>query len=164
MFEFGIDYVDLLKSNTSVKDEKEKLDNTYVATKALARNHNVPVWSVSQVNRAGAKDDVIEGDKAAGSYNKIMITDFCMSLSRKKEDKVNNTGRFHLMKNRYGMDGITFGIEADTSIGHFTIKNEYDEDDESTTLTPTTRSNKFDTDVDTFDKAQLRKKFFELNP
>jgi hypothetical protein len=93
-----------------------------------------------------------------------MITDFCMSLSRKKEDKVNNTGRFHLMKNRYGMDGITFGIEADTSIGHFTIKNEYDEDDESTTLTPTTRSNKFDTDVDTFDKAQLRKKFFELNP
>ena len=31
-------------------------------------------------------------------------------------------------------------------------------------LAPTTRSNKFDTDVDTFDKAQLRKKFFELNP
>jgi hypothetical protein len=63
-----IDYVDLLKSNTSVKDEKEKLDNTYVSTKALARTHNIPIWSVSQVNRAGAKDDVIEGDKAAGSY------------------------------------------------------------------------------------------------
>ena len=36
--------------------------------------------------------------------------------------------------------------------------------DESETLAPTTRSNKFDTDVDTFDKALLRKKFFELNP
>ena len=77
-----IDYVDLLKSNSNSKDEKERLDNTYLSTKGLARQLNIPIWSVSQVNRAGAKDDVIEGDKAAGSYNKLMITDFCMSLSR----------------------------------------------------------------------------------
>ena len=159
-----IDYVDLLASRKTNRERKDEIDDIYTSTKGLARELDIPIWSVSQVNRAGANDNVIQGDKAAGSYDKIMITDFCMSLSRKKEDKVNNTGRFHLMKNRYGMDGITFGIEADTSIGHFTIKNEYDEDDESTTLTPTTRSNKFDTDVDTFDKAQLRKKFFELNP
>ena len=159
-----IDYVDLLSSRKTNRERKDEIDDIYTSTKGLARQLDIPIWSVSQVNRAGANDNVIQGDKAAGSYDKIMITDFCMSLSRKKEDKVNNTGRFHLMKNRYGMDGITFGIEADTSIGHFTIKNEYDEDDESTTLAPTTRSNKFDTDVDTFDKAQLRKKFFELNP
>jgi hypothetical protein len=85
-----------------------------------------------------------------------------MSLSRKKEDKVNNTGRFHLMKNRYGMDGITFGVEADTSTGHFVVKSEYFEGDEEETMVPSTRSNKFDTDVDTFDKQLLRKKFFEL--
>ena len=159
-----IDYVDLLSSRKTNRERKDEIDDIYTSTKGLARQLDIPIWSVSQVNRAGANDNVIQGDKAAGSYDKIMITDFCMSLSRKKEDKVNNTGRFHLMKNRYGMDGITFGIEADTSTGHFTIKNEYDEDDESTTLAPTTRSNKFDTDVDTFDKAQLRKKFFELNP
>ena len=159
-----IDYVDLLSSRKTNRERKDEIDDIYTSTKGLARQLDIPIWSVSQVNRAGANDNVIQGDKAAGSYDKIMITDFCMSLSRKKEDKVNNTGRFHLMKNRYGMDGITFGIEADTSIGHFTIKNEYDEDDESTTLAPTTRSNSFDTDVDTFDKAQLRKKFFELNP
>ena len=159
-----IDYVDLLSSRKTNRERKDEIDDIYTSTKGLARQLDIPIWSVSQVNRAGANDNVIQGDKAAGSYDKIMITDFCMSLSRKKEDKVNNTGRFHLMKNRYGMDGITFGIEADTSTGHFTIKNEYDEDDESTTLAPTTRSNSFDTDVDTFDKAQLRKKFFELNP
>ena len=102
-----LDYVDLLKSISSSKDEKEKLDNTYVATKALARDLNIPVWSVSQVNRAGARDEIVEGDKAAGSYNKLMITDFCMSLSRLPQDKVNNTARFFLMKNRYGMDGMT---------------------------------------------------------
>jgi replicative DNA helicase len=113
-----IDYVDLLKSSSSSKDEKERLDNTYVSTKALARTLNVPVWSVSQVNRAGAKDDVIEGDKAAGSYNKIMITDFCMSLSRLPQDKINGTGRFFLMKNRYGMDGMTYYADVDVSTGH----------------------------------------------
>ena len=112
-----IDYVDLLKSSSGVKDEKEKLDNTYISTKALARTLNIPVWSVSQVNRAGTKDDVIEGDKAAGSYNKLMITDFCMSLSRLPQDKLNGTGRFFIMKNRYGMDGMTYYADVDVSTG-----------------------------------------------
>ncbi len=159
-----IDYVDLLSSRKTNRERKDEIDDIYTSTKGLARQLDIPIWSVSQVNRAGANDNVIQGDKAAGSYDKIMITDFCMSLSRKKEDKVNNTGRFHLMKNRYGMDGLTFGVEADTSTGHFIVKNEYFEGEESENLAPTTRSNKFDTDVDTFDKAQLRKKFFELNP
>ena len=157
-----IDYVDLLSSRKKNRERKDEIDDIYTSTKGLARQLDIPIWSVSQVNRAGAQDKVIQGDKAAGSYDKIMITDFCMSLSRKKEDKVNNTGRFHLMKNRYGMDGITFGVEADTSTGHFVVKSEYFEGNEEETMTPSTRSNKFDTDVDSFDKQLLRKKFFEL--
>ena len=159
-----IDYVDLLSSRKTNRERKDEIDDIYTSTKGLARQLNIPIWSVSQVNRAGAQDKVIQGDKAAGSYDKIMITDFCMSLSRKKEDKVNNTGRFHLMKNRYGMDGITFGLEADTSTGHFIVKDEYVEGEESENFEPSSKSNKFDTDVDTFDKQLLRKKFFELNP
>ena len=159
-----IDYVDLLSSRKTNRERKDEIDDIYTSTKGLARQLDIPIWSVSQVNRAGANDNVIQGDKAAGSYDKIMITDFCMSLSRKKEDKVNNTGRFHLMKNRYGMDGITFGIEADTSTGHFIVKNEYVEGDEPEASALQPRSNKFDTDVDNFDKQLLRKKFFELNP
>ena len=159
-----IDYVDLLSSRKTNRERKDEIDDIYTSTKGLARQLDIPIWSVSQVNRAGAQDKVIQGDKAAGSYDKIMITDFCMSLSRKKEDKVNNTGRFHLMKNRYGMDGITFGLEADTSTGHFIVKDEYVEGEESENFEPSSKSNKFDTDVDTFDKQLLRKKFFELNP
>ena len=78
---------------------------------------NIPIWSVSQVNRAGARDEIVEGDKAAGSYNKLMITDFCMSLSRLPKDKINNTARFFLMKNRYGMDGMTYYASMDASTG-----------------------------------------------
>ncbi len=44
------------------------MDDLYVSTKGLARELNLPIWSVSQVNRAGAKDDVIEGDKELLRY------------------------------------------------------------------------------------------------
>jgi len=155
-----IDYVDLLSTKKRTVDRKGEIDDIYTSTKGLARELDVPIWSVSQVNRAGAKDDVIEGDKAAGSYDKIMITDFCLSLSRKAKDKVNGTGRFHIMKNRYGMDGLTFGVKADTSTGHFEV-HDYNADDYETDELPT--SNKMQGDFDTFDKKMLSNKFFELN-
>jgi replicative DNA helicase len=125
-----IDYVDLLKSGRSSSERKQEIDDIYTSTKGLARELKIPIWSVSQVNRSGAQEKIIEGDKAAGSYDKIMITDICLSLSRRKEDKVNGTGRFHFMKNRYGMDGMTFSVEADTSTGHFVVSDYTDLDDE----------------------------------
>jgi len=158
-----IDYVDLLSSRKKNRERKDEIDDIYTSTKGLARQLDIPIWSVSQVNRAGAKDEIIEGDKAAGSYDKMMISDFAMSLSRKKEDKVNGTGRFHIMKNRYGIDGLTFSVNADTSTGHFEVfdyKGNEDGDEED--LLPPSRSNSFDTNVDKFDKHLLRQKFFEL--
>lgn len=155
-----IDYVDLLATRKKTSDRKGEIDDIYTSTKGLARELDIPIWSVSQVNRAGAKDDVIEGDKAAGSYDKIMITDFCLSLSRKAKDKVNGTGRFHIMKNRYGMDGLTFGVKADTSTGHFEV-HDYDPEDEELDSTPN-KTNSYD-EVDQFDKKMLANKFFELN-
>jgi len=156
-----IDYVDLLSTKKRTADRKGEIDDIYISTKGLARELDVPIWSVSQVNRAGAKDNVIEGDKAAGSYDKIMITDFCMSLSRKKQDKVNGTGRFHIMKNRYGMDGLTYGVKADTSTGHFQV-HDYNADDYEPDENPQ-QNNNFNGGLDTFDKQTLKNKFFELN-
>jgi replicative DNA helicase len=155
-----IDYVDLLATRKKTADRKGEIDDIYTSTKGLARQLDIPIWSVSQVNRAGAKDDIVEGDKAAGSYDKIMITDVCISLSRKKADKVNGTGRFHIMKNRYGIDGLTFGVKADTSTGHFEVVDYNPEDYENDTPQPT---NGFNNELDTFDKQALKNKFFELN-
>jgi hypothetical protein len=45
--------------------------------KGLAKELKIPILTPSQVNRMGAKDDVIEGDKAAGSYDKMMVADIC---------------------------------------------------------------------------------------
>jgi len=158
-----IDYVDLLSSKRKTIDRKGEIDDIYTSTKGLARELDIPVWSVSQVNRAGAKDNIVEGDKAAGSYDKIMITDVCISLSRQRKDKVEGTGRFHIMKNRYGMDGLTFGVRADTSTGHFEVSNDlYQENEEDNDNISTPQNNSF-SGIDKFDRSELKKKFFELN-
>ena len=156
-----IDYVDLLSSGRKNRERKDEIDDIYTSTKGLARELDIPIWSVSQVNRAGANDDIIEGDKAAGSYDKLMITDFSMSLSRKKEDKIKGTGRFHIMKNRYGQDGITFAVKANVTTGHFEVHN-YNTDLEEETFTPPNKSNKFDVDTDRHDKEKLFEKLKQL--
>jgi len=154
-----IDYVDLLRATRISKERKEEIDDVYVATKGLARELKIPIWSVSQVNRAGANDSVIEGDKAAGSYNKMMITDFAMSLSRRRQDKASGTGRFHIMKNRYGMDGVTYAAVIDTSTGHIHIDTKEMSEDDMEKEKPV----KLNENFDTFDRDILKKKFFELN-
>jgi replicative DNA helicase len=154
-----IDYVDLLGTKKKTSDRKGEIDDIYISTKGLARELNIPIWSVSQVNRAGAKDNIVEGDKAAGSYDKIMITDVCISLSRQRKDKVDGTGRFHIMKNRYGMDGMTYSVKADTSTGHFEV-SDHIEMDEDGSMAETRTVTDYDSDV----KKDLFKKFNELKP
>ena len=72
---------------------------------------------------------MVEGDKAAGSYDKMMVADMSFSLSRKKEDKILGTGRIHIMKNRYGEDGQTYEITLDTNNGHVEFQNKMGIDD-----------------------------------
>lgn len=157
-----IDYVDLLKSKRKSIDRKDEIDDIYISTKALARDLKIPIWTVSQVNRAGAKDDVIEGDKAAGSYNKIMIADFAMSLSRKRLDKVNGTGRCHVMKNRYGGDGMTYPVKINTENGNIEILDREMEEGEFTVENGTQGPKAPTTNFSAEERNYLQQRFFEL--
>ena len=157
-----IDYVDLLKSKRKSIDRKDEIDDIYISTKALARELKLPIWTVSQVNRAGAKDDVIEGDKAAGSYNKIMIADFAMSLSRKRLDKVNGTGRCHVMKNRYGGDGMTYPVKINTENGNIEILDREMEEGEFAVENGTQGPKAPTTNFSAEERNYLQQRFFEL--
>ena len=158
-----IDYIDYLRSSSSkFSERKDEIDDVYVACKGLAKELKIPIISPSQVNRMGAKDDIIEGDKAAGSYDKIMVSDFCMSLSRKKEDKLNGTGRVHVMKNRYGMDGMTFGAKVDTNNGHIELTPDVPTYDDLSGTANGNSSKPFNL-MDSFDKKELAKKFNQLS-
>jgi len=123
-----IDYVDYLRGPSKGRgyEKKDEIDDVFIATKGLAKELKVPILTPSQVNRMGAKDSIIEGDKAAGSYDKMMVADICLSLSRQKEDKVLGTGRVHVMKNRYGMDGMTYNVKMDTNNGHIEFDGKTD--------------------------------------
>jgi replicative DNA helicase len=123
-----IDYVDYLRAPSRGKfaERKDEIDDVFIATKGLAKELKIPILTPSQVNRMGAKDSVIEGDKAAGSYDKMMVADMCFSLSRQKEDKVLGTGRVHVMKNRYGQDGMTYNVKMDTNNGHIEFEGKVD--------------------------------------
>jgi replicative DNA helicase len=154
-----IDYVDLLKApSKKSRDKKEEIDDLYYGTKGLAKELQLPIWSVSQVNRAGAKDEVVEGDKAAGSYDKMMVIDFGMSQSRLRKDKTDGTGRFHIMKNRYGMDGMTYFAQIDTATGHIIIddKEVFEQEQPKPTSSPgLLTGNEMDTARDFFKKFDL---------
>ena len=115
-----IDYADLMTSKSS-KEKRDKLDDIFTGLRGLATEMKLPIWTASQVNRSGAREEIIQGDRIAESYSKMMITDFAMSLSRNADDKENGTGRWHIMKNRYGADGMTYDSVMDTSIGKIEI-------------------------------------------
>ena len=157
-----IDYLDLLRNRRARNERKDDLDDIYTDAKGLAKELGIPIVSPSQVNRSGAADKVVEGDKAAGSYDKIMIGDIIISTSRLRKDKVDNTSRWHIIKNRYGTDGITFNCDFEGSTGVTRITGEYVEEEESDTPQGSTQRTKQDFNND--DKDYLRKKFFEISP
>lgn len=152
-----LDYADLLDSKKG-KERKDKLDEIYRNLRGLASELDVLIWTASQVNRAGAQDEQVEGDKIAGSYDKMGIIDFGMSLSRKKDDKVNGTGRWHVMKNRYGSDGMTFPSLIDTSIG----KIEMFDSDFDLPSTPSRPALKSNDDISPSQAKRISETFFKL--
>jgi replicative DNA helicase len=150
-----IDYPDLLKPRKSRKESKEEIDDIYTDLKGMAKDLKIPFVCPSQINRMGAKDEIIEGDKVAGSFQKTMIADLSISLSRKRKDKINGTGRFHIMKSRLGPDGQTYSAKIDLNKGQIEISEDlFDEDTESQ---DTGAKGDFSSD----DMSMLKKKFLK---
>jgi hypothetical protein len=116
-----VDYADILKDTSNSREVRHALGNIYEDLRGLAGEFDIPIWTASQANRSALDEDVIEAQKVSESYQKIMTADFVMSLSRKVEDKIGNTGRFHIIKNRFGPDGITYPAKVNTNTGKMEI-------------------------------------------
>ena len=147
-----VDYADLLK--VSSKDKHEALEELYEDLRGMAGEYGVPVWTATQANRSALEDDIIEADKIASSYGKVMVSDFLMSLSRKVEDKLSGTGRGHVIKNRFGPDGITLPSKINTNNGQFNFFEPQTTQGRQTTQTMKTG--------DTLIKKNLAQKFKDL--
>ena len=114
-----VDYADILRGVGTEK--RHILENIYEDLRGLAGEYEVPIWTASQANRSSLEEEIIDATKVAEAYSKVMIADFVVSVSRKVEDKIANTSRFHVIKNRFGIDGVTFPASMNTNIGKIDI-------------------------------------------
>ena len=70
------------------------------------------------------------------------------------EDKAQNTGRFHIIKNRFGPDGLTYPAKINTNTGQIEIY-------ESDSLDGRTQQNKID-NRDKIVRKMLSEKYKDL--
>jgi len=121
-----VDYADILRPSNSDKNSNSysEAGGIYEELRAVAGELQIPIWSASQANRSAAEEDIVMAHHAADSYRKIMTADFVMSLSRKTADKVANTARVHIIKNRFGADGMTFPCRMNASCGDIQVFSE----------------------------------------
>ena len=69
-----VDYADLLRGQG--KEKRHELGNIYEDLRGMAGEYQLPVWTASQANRSALQEDVIQADKIAEDYSKIMTADF----------------------------------------------------------------------------------------
>lgn len=118
-----VDYADLLRPAVAERNSNSysEAGSVYEELRAVAGELQVPIWSASQAHRGAHEEDVIQAHNVADSYRKIMTGDFVFSLSRKMEDKLSHTARIHVIKNRFGADGMTYPSYFDAGNGNIRV-------------------------------------------
>jgi hypothetical protein len=67
--------------------------------------------------------DFIGIESISESFNKVMIADVIISLTRRIDQRLENQGTMFIAKNRAGRDGMLFPVEMDTSIVKIEVDN-----------------------------------------
>lgn len=114
-----VDYADLLLPTNVQKNSNTYLEagSVYEELRTLAGELQLPIWSASQTNRGAHEQKTIQAQNVADSYRKVMTADFVFSLARNMENKSSNTANIHIIKNRFGADGMNFPTKFDASNG-----------------------------------------------
>ena len=109
-----LDYGDLLRPVATQKEKRNELESIYEELRGLAQEYECPIWTASQTNRSGLNAEVITMESISEAFNKCFVADFIFSISRTAEDKVANTARMFVAKNRNGPDGLVYPMYMDT--------------------------------------------------
>jgi hypothetical protein len=103
----GIDYLGLM-SAPGKQDEYSRISHCAEQSKFLAKELNVPVILLSQVNRGTAGGEV-EKSSAKGSGAIEASADFLLGLQRDDQEQLT----VKLLKNRKGVEGVEFDVEME---------------------------------------------------
>ncbi len=116
-----VDYGDILKKESSLNDLYSAYGDVFTNLKRLAKQYHKAVWTGAQGRRSSLSSQFVLGDDIAHSLGKLEIADFVFSMSRTQQDKMSDTARFVIVKNRGGKDGNVFNAIVDFDIGSIEI-------------------------------------------
>jgi replicative DNA helicase len=116
-----IDYGDIMAPITKRQSDWLNQRQIFNEIKSLAQTQHIPIWTAAQASK-GAKDkDIVDDTDMAQAYAKVAPSNIILTLSRKIDDKLGNTGRMFIAKNKYGEDSITFPLKINHSKGIFDV-------------------------------------------
>lgn len=121
-----LDYLDLLKSVGQRKELRHEIGETYDEFEALNQELNTAGITGSQLNKIGFQADVVDMSHMSEAFNKNFGSYLTLGLTRSNDDKVNNTAKLSVCKNRNGPDGIVFNLFMDPANVDIKILDLYD--------------------------------------
>lgn len=113
-----VDYADLMGATRHYNENRFELASIYRELRALAVELDIPIWTATQVNRAGTARtrneaaNVVEIEDLSEAYEKAAICDVVIGLCQTREEQRNHTMRLHVAKNRDNISGVTFDFQV----------------------------------------------------
>lgn len=154
-----LDYADLINTGSYSKEKRSALEDLYIDVRAMADELRIPIWTASQSNREGYKSDVAKGENVSESFGKLFTSDFVMSFNRGEKDKLNKSGKLHIIKTRFGTDGNTFVCDVDLDIGQIDVYDKNSERGQEISLSLGDMDlNNLKTDFNNFKNSSMRVK------
>ena len=116
-----VDYINLLGRDSGKKDSYASLGNVYIELRGLVQELNMWGITAAQSNRGAFKNDIIQMDDIAESFEGAMHSDIILSLNRTAGEKDRNRLRIYLAKNRNELDNKVIPIHTDFKRGLFYV-------------------------------------------
>lgn len=110
-----IDYGDLLRPSGRYSERRHELAILFEEIRGLAVEHDCPVWTATQSNRAALKKEVVGLEDLSESFDKAMIADVVVALCQTQEEEAAKPPKMRLFvaKNRSERKGLIVPITTD---------------------------------------------------
>lgn len=111
-----VDYADIMTSDSHHKEERHKLNEIYLALRAISSEENAAVLTATQSTRTGqkkAQNGVADETDLAEDFNKARHCDVMFSINQSEQNRMDNEVRlyFALVRNDESGFTLTYGTD-----------------------------------------------------
>jgi len=112
-----VDYDELIRPITHRATKREELNDIYINLRGWSKQDIFAMLTAGQFNKSGWARQSPDITNSAESFSKNASIDFSILIGRSVEDRLYNTGRAIIGKNRNGKDSIAFPMKIDLDNG-----------------------------------------------